>query len=251
MHESTRGARSPIPEGLGAIRSIVEEHGLQVSLLVRAGSKAYGLEIEDSDDDYLGVFVPRLRDLLSIAGLSSETHAGNDPDFTLHEIGKFCALGLKGNPAILETLWNPDVLLNDSWGRELIASRSKFLHRGSLAVYASYAEAQLKKMVRGGVLHARGGVYNGKFGLHLIRLLHAGLALAATGEVMVRVPADLAPPLRRIRSGEIDMNAVLGMSGPLLEELKRKCEANDLPAEPDRAAIEDLVVRARLSTSEG
>jgi predicted nucleotidyltransferase len=233
-----------------SIRSLVDRNRIRLSFLVRAGSKAYGLEVEDSDDDYLGVFVPRLRDLLSIAGLPSDTHAGNDPDFTLHEIGKFCGLALKGNPAILETLWNPDVVSCDRWGRELIASRSKCLHRGSLAVYASYAEAQLKKMVRGGGLHARGGVYNGKFGLHLIRLLHAGLALAATGQVMVRVPAELALTLRRIRSGEIGMDAVVEMSGPLLEELGRKSEANDLPPQPDRAAFEDLVVRARLSTAD-
>jgi hypothetical protein len=74
-----------------SIASLLRERDLELTLLVRAGSKSYGLELAGSDDDYLGVFVPRLRELVSIRGLAAETHVGNDPDFTLHEIGKFCA----------------------------------------------------------------------------------------------------------------------------------------------------------------
>lgn len=222
---------------------------MSLVLLVRSGSKAYGIDVETSDDDYLGVFVACFRDFLSIEGLPSETIDGRDPDFTLHEIGKFCTLGLKGNPAILETLWNPDVVTCDVWGRELIGLRAGFLHRGSLDVYASYAEAQLKKMVRGGSLHAKGSAYNGKYGTHLVRLLHCGLDLASTGEVRVRVGPELAEVLLRIRRGDLDEDDVLEIAEPLLAELKRKTTSNDLPADADRDAIEDLIVRARLAAA--
>ena len=121
-------------------------------------------------------------------GPGPDSETGNDPDFTLHELGKFCGLALKGNPAVLEVLWNDDVIAIDAWGRELRERRTSFLHRDGLGVYVAYAESQLKKMARGGGLHAKGGSYNGKFGAHLIRLLHAGITLAATGEVQVRVP---------------------------------------------------------------
>lgn len=234
----------PVPD---AIRAVVEHDDLSLPLLVRAGSKAYGIDVEGSDDDYVGVFIPRLPRFLSIHGIAHDTYARNDPDFTIHEIGKFCHLALKGNPAILEMLWNPELLECDAWGRELLALRDRMLHRGSLEVYVAYAEAQMKKMVSGKGLHAKSGTYNGKYGAHLVRLLHAGIGLAAAREVMVRVPPALAATLLSIRKAERSMEQVLELARPLLERLKRLSETNTLPEKADVEAVNDLVVRARLS----
>lgn len=234
-----------------ALQDLVAAKNLSLCLLVRSGSKAYGIDVEGSDDDYVGVFIPRLWDLVSIGGLERFSFAQTDPDFTIHEIGKFCSLGLKGNPAILETLWNPDVVLSDRWGSRLTALRTKMLHRGSLDVYVDYAEAQMKKMLRGRGLHAKGGAYNGKFGAHLVRLLHAGVTLAATGEVMVRVPTPLAATLLEIRSGKRSMDEVLEIANPLLEQLKRLRTTNRLPDRPDEEAVNELVIAARLSRKDG
>lgn len=63
---------------------------------MRSGSKAHGIDVEGSDDDYVGVFIPRLRDFVSMGGLERDTSAANDPDYAVHEIGKFCRLALKG-----------------------------------------------------------------------------------------------------------------------------------------------------------
>ena len=216
-------------------------------LLVQSGSRAYGIDQAGSDDDYLGVFVSPLARFVSIDGPGPDTFAGNDPDFTLHEIGKFCRLALKGNPAILETLWNPNVLVCDAWGRELISIRAKCLHRGSLTVYVEYAQSQLKKMVKGSGLHSKGGSYNGKFGAHLVRLLHSGIHLAETGEVQVRIPPAQAESLMEIRAAKRSMQAVMEMSRPLLEELRRLSESNTFPERPDEEAFNDLVIRARRS----
>jgi predicted nucleotidyltransferase len=237
----------PLPE---AIRTATEPRRIAVSLLVRAGSKAYGIETEASDDDYLGVFTAPLHSLVSLHGLESESLTGNGPDFTLHEIGKFCSLALKGNPAILETLWNPGVIESDAWGRELVAMRRRFLHRRSLEVYLAYANAQLRKMTAGRGLHAKGGAYNPKYGAHLVRLLHAGIDLARSGEVTVRVGAELASTLRRIRSGAFTMAEVVDLARPLTERLKGLCAENALPDLPDTEAANDLVVRARLARME-
>jgi predicted nucleotidyltransferase len=236
----------PLPE---AIRAATEPQGLAVSLLVRAGSKAYGIEVASSDDDFLGVYTAPLRSFVSLDGLASETLAGNGPDYTLHELGKFCRLALKGNPAILETLWNPDVVASDAWGRELVAMRRRFLHRKSLDVYLAYAEAQLRKMKAGRGLHAKGGTYNPKYGAHLIRLLHAGIDLAGSGEVTVRVGSELAATLREIRSGARSLADVVDLARPLTERLQGLCAANALPERPDVEAVNDLVVRARLARS--
>ena len=229
------------------VRDTLSRHDLGLCLLVQSGSKAYGISVEGSDDDYVGVFVPSLEKFLSLRGFGPETHAANDPDFTLHEIGKFCRLALKGNPAILETLWNPNVVSQSAIGEQLIGLRRSFLHRGSLEVYVDYAESQLKKMVKGKGLHAKGGAYNGKYGAHLIRLLHSGLDLAETGEVTVRVAPKLATTLLEIRSGKRTMDDVLRMARPLLEKLKGLTRENSLPARADEDRVNALVLEARRS----
>lgn len=232
-----------------AVEQACAAHGLSLSLLVRGGSKSYGLDDARSDDDYAGVFLAPLRAFVSLDGPGPDSETGHDPDFTLHEFGKFCRLALKGNPAVLEVLWNDDVLHCDDWGRALRERRKSFLHRDGLRVYVDYAESQLKKMARGGGsgLHAKGGAYNGKFGAHLLRLLHAGITLAATGEVQVRVPAALAVELLAVKHGEVSMERVIQTALPLLQQLTRLAETNTLPARPDREAVDDLVARARLS----
>lgn len=229
------------------IESALQARGLRLCLLVRGGSKSYGIDGPGSDDDYAGVFLSPLRAFVSLAGPGSDSETGNDPDFTLHELGKFCGLALKGNPAVLEVLWNDDVLAIDDWGRALREKRTSFLHRNGLGVYVAYAESQLKKMARGGALHSKGGTYNGKFGAHLIRLLHAGITLAASGEVMVRVPRELAVELLAIKHGEVSMDRVIQTALPLLERLTRLASTNTLPPTADVAAIDDLVARARMS----
>lgn len=233
------------------VQDSLGSRNLSLCLLVQSGSKAYGIDIEGSDDDFVGVFVPPLADFLSIYGFGPESHVGSDPDFTLHELGKFCRLALKGNPAILETLWNPNLVSQTPTGEALVSLRRKFLHRGSLNVYVDYAEAQLRKMVRGKGLHAKGGAYNGKYGAHLIRLLHSGLDLADTGEVTVRVSAELAAVLIEVRTGRRSMEDVLGMARPLLERLKGLARENRLPAHPDEPRINEFVVKARRSQEQG
>lgn len=229
------------------IRAIVDEHRVELDLLVRAGSKSYGIDVEESDDDFVGVYTAPLRRFLSVYGMQELTLTASKPDVTLHEIGKFCRLALKGNPAILETLWNPAVLWADSWGRALIDRRRSFLHRGSLEVYVAYAEAQMKKMMKGKPLHSKGGAYSGKYGAHLIRLLHAGISLAEQGQVMVKVPSELAAMLLRIRRQEVSMGEVLELARPLLARVKVLAVQNELPEKPDFERINDMVIEARLS----
>jgi predicted nucleotidyltransferase len=229
------------------IQHVAGHNRLSLCLLVQSGSKAYGIEVQGSDDDYVGVFIPSLRNFLSLRGFGPETHAGNDPDFTIHEVGKFCRLALKGNPAILETLWNPHVVHCTRVGEELVRLKRSFLHRGSLDVYVDYAEAQLKKMVKGKGLHAKGGAYNGKYGAHLIRLLHSGLDLAETAEVTVRVSPKLADSLLEIRAGKRSMEQVQAMARPLLEKLKGLTLENSLPARADEERINAFVIEARRS----
>lgn len=226
---------------------LVRNRDLALHHLVRTGSRAYGIDMPGSDSDYIGVFTAPLQQFVSLTGLHEETYTGFKPDFALHELGKYCRLALKGNPTILETLWDPDVVEQDRWGRELVSMRGSFLHQGCLRAYAAYAEGQMKRLTAGKAVHAKGGAYNGKYGAHLLRLLHAGIGLARTGEVEVRVTPGLASTLLSVRSGQVSMGEVLEMARPLVTKLEGLMASDRLPAQPDRERVNEFVTRARLS----
>ena len=114
------------------------------------GSKAYGLDNEDSDTDRLGIFVAPT---VEFHGLypPTPTHVWTEPDdLTLHEVGKFVRLALKCNPTIMELMWLPDGLYDTVHpeGLALVAIRKKFLSaRYVKDAYLGYATQQFKKLV--------------------------------------------------------------------------------------------------------
>lgn len=86
-------------------------------LKVLVGSRAHGLDTEQSDYDYRGVFVQPTTQILSLLGHVQTTswiedkHQGNHKkeDDTGWEIGHFLKLALQCNPTILETFTAPVV----------------------------------------------------------------------------------------------------------------------------------------------
>jgi hypothetical protein len=102
-------------------------------------------------------------------------------------------------------------------------------------------------MVKGKGLHAKGGTYNGKYGAHLIRLIHSGLDLAESGEVTVQVAPKLAALLLEIRAGKRTMDDVLRLARPLLDKLKGLARDNSLPTRADEERINTFLIEARRS----
>lgn len=166
-----------------------------MTVILRAvvGSVAYGLNREGSDVDRLGVFVAPTVDL---AGLNwspkRESRVSTDPDFTEHEVGKFCRLALKANPTITELLWLPDAAfeVERPEGTRLRMLRSAFLSEAAVRnAYGGYAHQQAVRLRDRGdgsfssdtrkrtVKHAR----------HLLRLLRQGRQLLETGDLTVHV----------------------------------------------------------------
>lgn len=214
----------------------------ELILLARTGSHAYGTDRPDSDNDYRGVFVVQTSDLLRTSP-PADSFDRQEPDITLHELGKFCKLAAKANPTVMETLWCEPLYVNDI-GRGLRAHRKLFVSKLAVKTYGGYAMAQMRKGQAGtggsrGVRHLK----REKFKLHTIRLLDAGIHLMRTGEVLVRHP----DPDELWRLAELPWEKLEREFLARDEELKAAAAASDLPDEPDWAALDDLIISIRYA----
>lgn len=202
------------------------------------GSTAHGLAREGSDEDFLGAYVMQTRDLVGLSTPSQAqlTYSGHDPfDFTYHEIGKYMNLALKANPTALELLWLESYTDTTMFGRELVARRNEFLSAEAVRnAFKGYAMEQMTKARNGNLTAQRA-----KNARHMFRLLDLGYQLKTTGDMTLRV----ANPQRFFDLE--DMTVTQWMTDFEKELTKFEEAPNVLPAEPNRAGLNDLLVKFR------
>lgn len=125
----------------------------------KIGSHLYGLNRPTSDEDYMGVFIPKSEYLLglkrieevdnstksSAAGFRNTAEDIDDKNYTLP---KYLHLALQNNPNIVEVLFaTPENVLTTSpeW-EELVANRDKVLSQRVFFTFTGYAFSQKKKL---------------------------------------------------------------------------------------------------------
>jgi predicted nucleotidyltransferase len=115
---------------------------------VRSGSRAYGLERPDSDEDTRGVCIPPVEYLLGLQ--TFEQHEDETQNHTAFALAKFVRLALDANPNIIETLYTDPqhILCINRHGERLVAARSLFLSRRVGERFSGYAIDQLQRMER-------------------------------------------------------------------------------------------------------
>ncbi|HLT10763.1 MAG TPA: nucleotidyltransferase domain-containing protein [Micromonosporaceae bacterium] len=222
---------------------LVTDHTIYACVV---GSQAYGLSGPDSDIDRRGVFAAPAPMFWGLDKPPSHVD-GPLPEQSSWELERFCVLALKGNPTVLECLWSPIVERMTETGRELVAIRSAFLSRRLADTYGRYAADQLNRLAAG---YRRTGQVRWKQAMHMLRLLLAGEHALRTGEVMVDV-SDHRDRLLAVRRGEVDFEDVRAEALALEEALAAATATSPLPAEPDRAAVVDLLVRTRRASACG
>jgi predicted nucleotidyltransferase len=92
------------------------------------GSRAFGLEGEDSDTDYRGIYLPRADLHWSLYGVPEQIDREETQE-QYWELQRFLVLALKANPNVLECLYTPLVEKITPLGEELLQMRSSFLSR--------------------------------------------------------------------------------------------------------------------------
>jgi len=209
---------------------------------VVAGSRAFGLATEASDDDRSGVYLP-----------PADWHWGFDKppeqvdlkadgvEEVIWEIEKFLRLALNANPNILEVLWAPVVLQADDLGRELRAMRTAFLSRRLHQTYSGYVTSQFRLLEQ---RFRASGTFKPKHAMHLIRLLHSGLHAVRHGDILVDV-GEHRDELMAIRRGERTFEEVRTRANELIREFDAEAVTAKLPDEPDTARANRFLLAAR------
>jgi hypothetical protein len=131
-------------------------------LKVRVGSHLYGTSTPESDEDFIGIFVPDAEYLLGLdripkgevdLGIKFKDAEGKNTkdavDFKAYTLEKFARLALDNNPNVLEILFvNLDnVLFANDIGYQLLNLRHEFLSTKIKHRFLGYAFSQKHKMV--------------------------------------------------------------------------------------------------------
>lgn len=208
------------------------------------GSRAFGLATESSDTDRRGVFLAPTPLFWRFDKPPAHVEGPADEQFSW-ELERFCELALRANPNVLECLHSPLVERIDATGRELLSLRGAFLSRRAHATFVRYAMGQRRKLeadVR------QYGAPRWKHAMHLLRLLTAGRDLLRTGELTIDV-GSAREELLAVKRGEVAWPEVERRMNRLAEENDEAAAASPLPDGPDRARVEDFLIRARRASA--
>lgn len=209
-----------------------------VVLYTMSGSRAYGTNVEGSDEDFKGVYLAPYS-VRSGFQEQAETIRVLEPDVTVHELRAFFLSAAKCNPNILEILFIEEakVLKCTPIGAKLRSIREQFLSQKVFYSYAGYAESQLKRLegyrnnseTRRELREEFG--YDTKFGMHLIRLLRMLNEIVSDGKVLVTRPD--AEDLISIRRGSMTLTEIQAEAEALKSQAYNSLKTSALPIAPN------------------
>ncbi len=204
------------------------------------GSRAYGLENDDSDTDYRGIYLPPADLHWSLYGIPDQIERDETQE-QYWELQRFLVLALKANPNVLECLYSPLVESITPLGEELLSIRSSFLSRMVFQTYNGYVTSQFKKMQAD--IRNQGQV-KWKHVMHLIRLLISGIVVLRHGIVQVRMD-EHREQLLAVRRGEVAWSETEKWRLSLHREFDQAVQETLLPERPDYERANSLLIKAR------
>ena len=233
---------------LANVEAVAQSHKLydRIHYKCVVGSRAYGLDHEDSDTDLRGFYLAPANLHWSLFGTPEQLQRP-DSDECYWELEKFLKLALKANPNVLECMYTPLVRVQTEIASELLEMREIFLSRLIYQTYNRYVMSQFKSMSK---KREKGEEPNTKHAMHLVRLMLSGIKILEEGFVPVRVDEVLEKRLLEIKHGERDFGEVDAWRIELHETFDEAFAASDLPDRPDYMAANDFLLRARRWAAE-
>jgi predicted nucleotidyltransferase len=220
-----------------AARSDLYEH---IVFRCVIGSRAYGLENEESDVDRRGIYLPPAELHWSLYGVPEQLE-NHETQEAYWELQKFLILALKSNPNVLECLYSPIIEFQTPLAEELLAMRASFLSQLVYQTYNGYVMSQFKKMQTD--IRNQGRV-KWKHVMHLLRLLLSGITILRERYVPVRVD-EYRDRLLAIRRGEVAWEETEQWRLALHSEFAAAFDTTELPERPDYELVNDFLIRAR------
>jgi len=117
-----------------------------ICLLTLGGSHAYGTNIEGSDVDVRGIFVPSKKDI--ILGIHNKQYINTETDTVIYELDKIINYLSECNPNTIEMLGcKPEQYLyvND-YGKMILDNKEIFLSKKAIPRFTGYANQQLYRL---------------------------------------------------------------------------------------------------------
>ena len=210
------------------------------------GSRAYGLDTDDSDIDRRGIYLAPADLQWSLYG-APEQFEDNATQSCYWELQKFLVQALKANPNILECLHSPIVELVTPLGEQLLAMREHFLSQMVFQTFNGYALSQFKKLEQD---IRNSGAVRWKHAMHLLRMLVTGAATLREARVPVRVESH-RDRLLAVKRGELPWQEVDAWRLDLHRDFERALAETRLPERPDYEAANTFLVRARRLEATG
>ena len=237
------GGEAGVPaDDTGLVPTQADTFDLESLVIYRCvvGSRAYGLDHDDSDTDRRGIYLAPADLQWSLFG-APEQFEDNATQSCYWELQKFLIMALKANPNILECLYSPLVEKVTPLGEELLALRGGFLSQMIFQTFNGYAMSQFKKIEQDLRNH---GEVRWKHAMHLLRLLLTGAATLRESRVPVRVEAH-RDCLLAVKRGEVPWPEVNAWRKELHRDFKCALAETKLPERPDYEAANRFLVKAR------
>jgi predicted nucleotidyltransferase len=232
----------------------MSEHN--IVLLGEYGSTAMGVANEQSDHDFMGVYVPTKEQMLGLSEAKNEhlrsAAAGErsqpgTSETALYPLREFVKLAAKGNPTVGSLLWLPEFTVAGTIGRELLAHRELFLSKRVGRAYLGYMKSQIKRIEEESTrtnrpeLVAKFG-YDTKFAYHAYRLGVQGIQLVREHHLEIPLQGLNLSVSQSIRAGEIDRDIMLRLLYNVQAELSWIVDEDTSPDEPHWDYLNQLLV---------
>ncbi len=224
----------------GSVHDVTSDLSARVIYRCVIGSRAYGLEDEQSDTDRRGFFLPPADLHWSLYGVPEQLE-NEETQEAYWEIQKFLVLALKANPNVLECLYSPIVEFKTPLADELLGMRDVFLSKLVFQTYSGYVASQFKKMQTD--LRNQGQV-KWKHVMHLIRLLISGINVLREGHLIVKV-GEAREQLLSIKRGEMSFKDADAWRKQLQIEFEGAFQRTRLPERPDYERVNAFLIHAR------
>ena len=240
-----------------ALRQYAAENIPNLLFVSVSGAHLYGFPSPDSDVDLRGTFAVPLETVLGLDTPQGTLEPkgmvrGVEVELVGHEIAKYLRLLIKPNGYVLEQILSPLVVSTSPAHAELQALARESLSKRLYFHYAGFAKGEWRDYQKPGVGKTV------KRLLYLHRVLMTGIVLLTEGVVEANLlalnlrfglPLEPLLAMKTREQAEVNGDDSAYTSGimTLFERLDAAREQSSLPEDVPRAAINDFLVRLRLS----
>jgi predicted nucleotidyltransferase len=218
----------------------------------QVGSQAYGTATEDSDMDFLSVFI---KPNCYYTGLedSQDSYVSDkketiNAEATIFELKKFLKLCLKFNPNVIPLLYlrENEYVIRSSEGVRIIKNRQAFESQQAYNTFIGYALDQRNAIVNcvTGKLGTKRKLlvdkfgYDVKYAMHTIRILRMATEFFLSGKMNIFRPDS--DELLFIRNGGLTLKSWINLVDEELMQARKAADLEMLPEKPDFDCINDL-----------